>query len=246
MVEQPLLTVEHIFKYHGKLLAVDDVSFTVFPGEKVALIGSSGSGKTTLLNLLVKLSHPTKGSIYLKDRPIQSIPSAKEYAQWVGLLPQQFNLIPTLSVLHNVLVGRMNQWGTAKALWSLLVPQERKIASAALSKVGLSDKETTLVQHLSGGQQQRIAIARLLMQNPQLVLADEPVASLDPANARQILELLTQVTDPTQTLIASIHSTDLALTYFDRIIGLKEGRLVFDTSCQQVTQEMLDHLYQGG
>lgn len=240
---QPLLTLSDVTKEYPSQRALTNVSLTVLPGEKIALVGPSGSGKSTLLNILVKVQPLTSGKVEIEGMPIQSIHSAKDYAKLIGLLPQQFNLISTLSVLHNVLVGRMNEWNTVTSLWSLLFPQDQSVALSALKKVGLEDKKDFLVKHLSGGQQQRVAIARLLVQNPRIILADEPVASLDPANAQRVLKLLIQLTTADQTLIASMHSLDLALTYFDRIVGLKDGHIIFDLPSSKVSSKSLSELY---
>lgn len=170
----------------------------------------------------------------------------KDHAQCVGLIRQHFDLVGPLKVVHNVLSGNLGKWGLGKSLFSLVVPQDLEDAKGALSKVGILDKlyEKTSF-FLSGGEKQRVALARLLVQNPKIILADEPVASLDPARAEQILELLVNMTtDGQQTLVASLHSIEFAQKkYFTRVIGLRDGLIHIDKSVIELSKDDIAALY---
>ena len=162
----------------------------------------------------------------------------------MGIIHQQYDLVPHLPVLHNVLAGRLGQWGLLRSVVSLVWPQDRGLAEDALAQMGIADKALERTSHLSGGEQQRAAIARLMLQSPRVVLADEPVASLDPARAEEMLRLLTGLTDgPDRALIVSLHSPDLIRQFCSRVIGLREGRMVFDVPAAEVTGQALDNLY---
>ena len=169
----------------------------------------------------------------------------KVFAKKIGVIRQQFDLIGSLAVIHNVLAGKLSEWNFIKSLFSLLVPQEKETAIKALRRVGLADKAYEVTSTLSGGEQQRVAMARLLVQKPEIILADEPVASLDPARADDVLGMLTRiVVEEKQTLITSLHSVEYARKYFTRIISLKNGELFFDLPTEKVTDDLLAELYQ--
>ena len=241
---QSLLSFHHTTKHFGKQAVLDDICLTIRSGEIVALVGPSGSGKSTLMNSIMRSVPLTSGEIWLENRNIQDYQDNKQFAQQVGMLHQQYDLVKQLEVIHNVLAGRLNQWGFWRSLFSLVKPQERHLAEQALAAVGLLDKIDQPTAELSGGEQQRVAIARLLVQNPKLILADEPVSALDPVNAQNVLALLTGlVREQGKTLIASMHSVEYAKAYFDRMIGIKQGKIVFDLQTEQVTQEQLNVLY---
>ena len=243
-MKTPLLQFHHTTKHFGKQAVLDDICLTIRSGEIVALVGPSGSGKSTLMNSIMRTVPLTSGEIWLENRNIQDYQDNKQFAQQVGMLHQQYDLVKQLEVIHNVLAGRLNRWGFWRSLFSLVKPQEKQIAEQALAAVGLLDKIDQPTAELSGGEQQRVAIARLLVQNPKLILADEPVSALDPVNAQNVLALLTGlVREQGKTLIASMHSVEYAKTYFDRMIGIKQGKIVFDLQTEQVTQEQLNALY---
>ena len=213
-------------------------------GESVCLIGPSGSGKTTLLHMLAGVVLPDCGSVRIEGRDIADVRRGRELSQIVGVIHQQFDLVPHLSVVHNVLAGRLGQWSLFRSLVSLVSPRERHLAESALARVGLSEKLYERTSRLSGGEQQRVAIARILVQNPRVIVADEPVSSLDPARAQDVLALLTGIArEDGKTLIASVHSTDLATRYFGRVVGLRNGSVQFDLPARSVTGDMLDSLY---
>ncbi|WP_409270204.1 phosphonate ABC transporter ATP-binding protein [Neobacillus sp. SCS-31] len=244
MKQTTALEAKNIMKFFGKKTALSSLSFSVRKGERVALIGPSGAGKTTLLNTIAGIVEPDAGEWIIAGKPRGSYKSGKEFAKKVGVIRQQFDLVGQLAVIHNVLAGRFSEWGVAKSLVSLLFPRDKKLAIEALERVGLADKLYEETARLSGGEQQRVALARILVQKPEIVLADEPVASLDPARAEDVLDALsTIVEDEKQTLFASLHSVEYARKYFTRIIAMKDGEIFFDLPASQVTDALLGDLY---
>ncbi len=240
-----MIEAKNITKHFERKIALSSLSFSIKQGELVALIGPSGAGKTTLLNAIAGLVTPESGSLTIDSKPLEEYKRGKRFARKIGVIRQQFDLIGPLAVIHNVLAGKLSEWGFIKSLFSLLVPQEKEAALTALERVGLSDKSYEITATLSGGEQQRVAMARLMVQNPEIILADEPVASLDPARADDVLEMLTKiVTEENQTLLTSLHSVEYARKYFKRIISLKNGKLFFDLPTEEVTDELLQELYQ--
>ena len=231
-------------KSYGQLLALSPLSLTVLPGERVAMAGPSGSGKTTLLYLLAGLIQPDGGELSVLGRDMARIRPGRELSEMVGIIHQQFNLVPHLPVVHNVLAGRLGQWGILRALLSLVSPQDRELAWKALKQLGVDEKINERTLRLSGGEQQRVAIARLMVQNPRILLADEPVSSLDPARANEILQLLTGLAgDSGKTLLASLHAPELIRKYFTRVIGLRAGVLQFDLPVERLDGPVLEALY---
>ena len=241
----PAVLLDGASKRYEQSTVLAPLSLTVDPGERVAVIGPSGAGKTTLLRLIAGATAPSTGSVELRGRDVASLRPGRELARLVGMIAQQFDLVPNLSVLHNVLVGRLGEWSFGKSLLSLVWPREQRLAFEALERVGVTHLVHQRAGRLSGGEQQRVAIARLLVQHPTVVLADEPVASLDPARAREVVRLLTDVTEELgETLIASIHSIDLAREFFDRIVGLRNGVVQFDVPAFSIRDHMLEDLYE--
>jgi phosphonate transport system ATP-binding protein len=244
MALEEIIKINDISRTYERKIAISSLSFTVKKGELIALIGPSGAGKTTLLNILASILSPDSGSIHIMGEPLAALNDQKKRAKMIGIIRQQFDLIGELPVLHNVLAGRLADWGVLKSLFSLLIPQEKELAIGALKRVGLEEKVFEKTSSLSGGEQQRVALARLLVQKPGIVLADEPVASLDPARAEDILELMVHIArEENQTLLASLHSVEYAKKYFDRLIALKEGKLFFDLQAKDVTEEHISSLY---
>lgn len=239
-----LFEINNISKIYERKVALDSLSINIKKGDVVALIGPSGAGKTTLLNILATVVNTDKGEILLDGSNIESYKGVKELAKKIGIIRQQFDLVGSLPVIHNVLAGRLKDWGFFKSLLSLLIPQDKELAIKALERVGIGEKAYERTSKLSGGEQQRVAMARLLVQNPEVILADEPVSSLDPARAEDILYTLTNlVREEGQTLIASLHSVEYAKKYFNRIIALREGRIYFDLPVEKVTSDVLKELY---
>ena len=242
--EQPLVKASGISKCYSQIPALASLNLSVMQGERVAVAGPSGSGKTTLLYLLAGILQPDTGSLAIDGKALARVKPGRELSRLVGMVHQQYDLVPHLPVMHNVLAGRLGQWGLLRSAASLVWPQDRQLAEAALERMGIADKIWERTSHLSGGEQQRAAIARLMVQSPRVVLADEPVASLDPARAGDMLRLLTDLTDGTgRALIVSLHSPELIRRFCTRVIGLREGQLAFDLPAEAVTGPTLDDLY---
>lgn len=241
----PMFELEGVCKSYPGALALAPLTLTVRQGERVALVGPSGSGKTTLLHLLAAVLLPDSGLLRIAGRRSETLRPGKDRSRLVGIIHQSFDLVESLPVVHNVLAGRLGEWGFFRSLLSLVVPQEVERARAALRRVGLEEKLFERTSHLSGGEHQRVALARLMVQRPRAILADEPVSSLDPARAEDLIAMLTGIAkEEGQTLVASLHSVPLALRYFSRVIALRQGRLQFDRPADQVTQEDLAELYE--
>lgn len=226
-----MLVVEHLTKeYPGGVRALDNVSLTVRDGEFVVLIGLSGSGKSTLLRCINRLVEPSSGRIILDGRDITAARGAdlRKLRREIGMIFQQFNLVRRSTVLTNVLTGRL---GYAPAVQSALghwSENDLRRALINIDRVGLRERTHQRADRLSGGQQQRVAIARALMQTPRIMLADEPVASLDPATSHSVLRYLQEINREGMTVMCSLHFLSLARTYATRVIALKNGQVVFD------------------
>ena len=241
----PMFVLEGVTKVYPGALALAPLSLTIDPGERVAVLGPSGGGKTTLLHLMGGVIQPDRGSILIDGRPVSGLSPGRELASLVGVIHQQFDLVPHLPVVHNVMAGRLGAWGTLRSLVSLVSPRERHLAVEALERLGVAHKMYERTSRLSGGEQQRVAMARLLVQAPRAIIADEPVASLDPARAEDLMRLLAEVAQESgKTLVASLHSVQLARAYFSRAVGLRNGELQFDLPVGEVTDEMLEELYE--
>ena len=221
-----MLRVEHLNKvYPNGTVALKDVSFEVKDGEFLAIIGLSGSGKSTLLRCINRLIEPTSGKIMWNDIDITAAPTSelRNIRRQIGMIFQQFNLVKRSSVLMNVLSGRLGYINPTQSLFNYFSPADRQRALTNLDKLGLSDKAYVRADSLSGGQQQRVGIARALMQEPKLVLADEPVASLDPVLAHSILKYLEQLNKESGiTVLCSLHFLDLVHRYATHAIALKD------------------------
>lgn len=229
--------------FDGKI-ALSSLSLFIKKGERIALIGPSGAGKSTLLNVLSLSNLSGTGTIMIDGQSPSFYRNRKVRAKKIGVIRQQFDLVNALPVVHNVLAGKLADWSLFRSVLSLVIPQEQEIAEHALSRVGLGHKIFEQTGTLSGGEQQRVALARLLVQQPEIILADEPVASLDPARAEDVLDILTKlVQEEKQTLVTSLHSVDYAKKYFTRVIGLRQGGMVFDLPVDQLTDRHLKELY---
>lgn len=233
-----MLQVDHLTKiYPDGTVALRDVSFTVEEGEFLVIIGLSGSGKSTLLRCINRLVEPTEGKIIWDGRDLTNADQAelREIRREIGMIFQHFNLVKRSSVLTNVLSGRLGYTPPAWSLVNRYRRADRERAMQALKRVGIPDKAQNRADELSGGQQQRVGIARALMQEPKMILADEPVASLDPVLAHSILGHLEKINqEDNVTILCSLHFLDLVQRYATKVIGLREGRLVFEGDSEDI------------
>jgi phosphonate transport system ATP-binding protein len=228
----------------GTHAAVADVDLTIAAGERVAILGTSGAGKSTLLSMLNGSLRATSGEVEVLGSNLGSLPPAQLRAvqRRIGTVTQRLDLVDQVRVLHNVNAGRLGRWSAATALLTLVSSRADPVATEALNRVGLPWAVHERTERLSGGERQRVAIARLLVQNPELVLADEPVSSLDPARASGMLELLSAL-GPQVTVVISLHQPELARHHCTRAIGLRAGRLVFDLPADHLDDRVLADLY---
>ncbi len=248
----PVLRIEQLNKHFGNgKHALNDVSLTVQRGEMVALIGASGSGKSTLLRHIAGLI-PADGSslsrIEIDGVLVQSggkiDANIRKVRAQIGFVFQQFNLVDRLPVLMNVMIGQLHRMPLWRGWMRLFSQQERALAYEALHRVGIADCHAQRASTLSGGQQQRAAIARTLVQGAKVVLADEPIASLDPESSRNVMEILTRINREDRcTVIVSLHQVEIAMQYCPRVIALNKGRVVFDGASSTLTPAMLSELY---
>jgi len=228
--------------------ALDGVSLAVPAGEHLSVLGSSGAGKSTLFRLLNATLRPTRGSVRVDgcDRGAMFSAELRGARRRIGTIYQQHNLVPSLTSLQNTLCGCLGRWSMAQTVLGIFRPGATDVQEAmhALELVGLADKRFSRADELSGGQQQRLAIARVLMQKPEVILADEPIASLDRALSDEIISLLVRVgSEGKRTLIVALHTVELALQHFPRVIGLGEGRMRFDLPSNTVHEDVLRDLY---
>ena len=241
-----MLRIQHLVKeYPGGIRALEDVSIDVHDGEFVVLIGLSGSGKSTLLRCINRLVEPTSGRILLDDLDITAARASdlRKVRRNIGMIFQQFNLVRRSTVLTNVLTGRLGYVSQWQGLLAHFGEEDYRRALVNLERVGLRERAHQRADRLSGGQQQRVAIARALMQEPKIMLADEPVASLDPATSHSVLKYLQQINREGMTVICSLHFLSLARTYGTRVIALKAGRLMFDGKPSEIDAERFRSIY---
>lgn len=244
---EPILRVEHLTKvYDNGVRALDDVSFEVPRGQFVAVIGLSGSGKSTLLRCVNRLIEPTAGRVIFDGKDVTAANDAdlRRIRRRIGMVFQHFNLVHRSKVATNVLAGRL---GYVNPFWSLLnrfSKEDLDKAQHQLARVGLQEKAQNRADALSGGQQQRVGVARALMQDPDMILADEPVASLDPVLAHSIMQYLEQINQQDGiTILCSLHFLDLVHRYADRVIALNAGRLMFDGLPQEIDDAKFKDIY---
>ncbi|MBA4384025.1 MAG: phosphonate ABC transporter ATP-binding protein [Anaerolinea sp.] len=242
-----VLRIDHLTKvYPNGTQALKDVSFEVKQGEFLVVIGLSGSGKSTLLRCINRLIDPTEGTIIFDGEDVTTANprDIKKIRRKIGMVFQQFNLVKRSSVLTNVLAGRLGYVNTWSSLLSIWPSSEKKRAFKAMDRVGISEKANSRADALSGGQQQRVGIARALMQEPILILADEPVASLDPVLAHTILQYLETLNKQDNvTVLCSLHFLDLVHRYATRVIALKDGIKVFEGSPNEIDRAKFKEIY---
>jgi phosphonate transport system ATP-binding protein len=241
-----MLKIENLTKvYPNGTVALKNVSFEVPDGEFLVVIGLSGSGKSTLLRCINRLIEPTEGKITWDGTDITAASGTelRSIRQHIGMVFQQFNLVKRSSVMTNVLSGRLgyaNPWLSLLGIWP---GEDKKRAIQALERVGIADKVYSRADALSGGQQQRVGIARTIMQEPRLLLADEPVASLDPVLSHSILQYLEQLNKEGITVICSLHFLDLVHRYATRVVALKDGVKVFEGSAKEIDRAKFKEIY---
>lgn len=235
-------------RYPNGFEALKDINLKIGQGEFVAVIGLSGAGKSTLIRTINRMHDITGGTLTVDGINVMELQgkSLRAFRRKIGMIFQSFNLITRTTVIKNVLTAFVPELPWWRAFLGIFKKEEKIAALEALDKMGILDKAFVRADQLSGGQQQRVALARTLAQNPQIILADEPVASLDPVTARQVMDDFQRINrDMNITVIVNIHHVELALQYASRVIGIREGRIVYDGPAAQVTQQILDDIYQG-
>ena len=241
-----MLVLDGVTKAFGQSVAVSGVSLRIPRGQFVGVIGRSGAGKSTTLRMINRLTEPSQGRITYGDVDVTALRgrALREWRRSCAMIFQQFNLVGRLDVLDNVLMGRLTQsspWRSACKMWSR---DDRAIAMAALDQLDIANLAAQRADNLSGGQQQRVAICRALVQEPEIVLADEPVASLDPRNAAVVMDALQRINRHFGlTVLCNLHSLDLARSYCDRLVGMAAGRVVFDDVPAALTESVARELY---
>jgi phosphonate transport system ATP-binding protein len=241
-----VLRIEHLTKvYPNGTVALKDVNFTVQDGEFLVVIGLSGSGKSTLLRCINRLIEPTEGRVFWDQTDLTAASPAelRRIRRHIGMVFQQFNLVKRSSVMTNVLSGRLGYVNPVLSLLGIWSRADRQRAVRALDRVGIADKVSSRADALSGGQQQRVGIARTLMQEPRLILADEPVASLDPVLSHSILRYLEQLNKEGITVLCSLHFLDLVHRYATRVIALKDGVKVFEGLPKEIDRAKFKEIY---
>jgi phosphonate transport system ATP-binding protein len=245
----PVVILERVGRRFGSQVALESVSARIHPGDFVAIVGRSGAGKTTLLRLLSRALVPTDGSIQMGGQDLRPLRGAalRAHRARVGVIYQQFNLVKRLRVLDNVLIGRLSHltgWRTYGALVGAVGRKERDIALSCLDHVGLLARTWQRTDTLSGGEQQRVAIAKILAQEPALILGDEPVASLDVMNGALVMETLRRISSAAGlTIISTLHHVEYARRYADRVLGLRAGRLVFDGPARHLDDAAIREIF---
>lgn len=241
-----MIEIKHVDKvYPNGFKALSDVNLTIQDGEFVSIIGLSGAGKSTLIRCINRMHDISGGEILIDGMDISSLKGKKlrSARKDIGMIFQSFNLVKRSTVFKNVLAGRVGYHNTFETLFNIYSKDEKMLALRSLDKLGILDKAYVRADQLSGGQQQRVALARALTQDPKLILADEPVASLDPVTTISVMDDFTRINKLGITIIANMHHVDLAKRYSTRIIGVKAGQVVFDGKPEEVTDEVTMKIY---
>ncbi|MEO1138019.1 MAG: phosphonate ABC transporter ATP-binding protein [Pseudomonadota bacterium] len=241
-----MLEITKLTKVFGRHTAVDAVSFDVEKPAMIGIIGRSGAGKSTFLRMLNRLTDASDGTVMFEGREITTLKGADKrgWQSDCAMIFQQFNLVPRMDVVSNVLHGTLNRQSTLATMFNLYPKSDIHRAIEILDRLGIAEHAPKRAEALSGGQQQRVAIARALMQDPKIVLADEPIASLDPMNAQLVMQDLRRIHEEDgRTVIANLHTLDTARRYCDRVIGMLHGRVVFDGTPEQLTTGVARDIY---
>ena len=248
---QPMIQLKNVSKiYDNGTVGLKDINLNIDKGEFIVVVGLSGAGKSTLLRSINRLQDVSEGDIIIDGKSITTSAKGKdlrEIRRDIGMIFQSFNLVKRSSVLRNVLTGRVGYYPTWKTTFNLFTKEDKQKAYEALQRVDLADKVYTRADQLSGGQQQRVAIARVLTQNPKIILADEPTASLDPQTSRRVMHDLKMLNEEYgMTVVANLHSVELAKEFGDRVIGVRAGQIVYDGKMSETSQAVFDDIYNGG
>jgi phosphonate transport system ATP-binding protein len=241
-----LLEIKNLTKYYGDVKALSDVSFDVRKGELVIIIGPSGAGKSTLLRCINRMIEPSDGTIIFDGLNVRAM-QKRELRQTrarIGMIFQHYNLVFRLSVIENVLHGRLGHKSDLDGILGRYSEAEKELAVSIIEKLGLEDQIYKRCDTLSGGQKQRVGIARALLQEPAMILCDEPIASLDPSSAKIIMDHLRKISHKMEiTLLVNLHQVDVAIKYADRIIGVNAGSVVFDGEPSDLTKKKIHEIY---
>ena len=244
-----MIEFKNVYKtYPNGFTALKDINLQIEQGEFVAVIGLSGAGKSTILRCINRMHDVTSGTLTVDGVDVNSLKGKelRKFRRKVGMIFQSFNLVSRSTAIKNVLTAEVPEMNFFRVLFGIFTKEQKMHALESLDKVGILRKAYTRCDQLSGGLQQRVALARTLNQNPQIILADEPVASLDPIMARQVMKDFVRINkDYNITILLNIHHVDLALQYCDRVIGVREGQIVFDGPANTITQEQIDEVYNG-
>jgi phosphonate transport system ATP-binding protein len=244
-----MLQIDALTKRFGDKTAVDAANISINQPTMIGIIGRSGAGKSTLLRMINRLSDSTSGTIKVEGEEITTLRGAakRHWQSRCAMIFQQFNLVPRMDVVSNVLHGTLNTRSTFATMFNLYPQADIHTAIAILDRLGIAEQAPKRAEDLSGGQQQRVAIARALMQDPKIILADEPIASLDPMNAQVVMQALRNIHEEDgRMIIANLHTLDTARRYCDRVIGMRDGRIVFDGTPEQLTTGVARDIYGAG
>lgn len=250
MADKPMIQLKDVSKiYDNGTVGLKDINLTINKGEFVVVVGLSGAGKSTLLRSINRLHNISSGDILIDGKSITQAKgkNLRNLRRDIGMIFQSFNLVKRSSVLRNVLVGRVAYYPTWKTTFNLFSKEDKQKAYEALQKVDLADKVYARADELSGGQQQRVAIARVLMQNPKIILADEPTASLDPQTSVRVMNDLKMLNKKYgMTVVANLHSIELAQQFGERVIGIRAGQVVYDGKMKDTPKSVFTDIYNGG
>ena len=241
-----MLEIKKLTKKFKSVTAVDAVTLSIDKPAMIGIIGRSGAGKSTLLRILNRMTDATEGTVFYEGKEVLSL-KGREKLAWqrdCAMIFQQFNLVPRLDVLTNVILGQLNNQSAIRSSLKLFTKEERYHALQLLDRFGVAETALQRAETLSGGQQQRVAICRAMMQKPKFILADEPIASLDPLNARLVMEALYDINREEKiTVVCNLHTLDTARTYCDRVIGMSSGKVVFDGDPDLLTDQKAREIY---
>lgn len=244
-----MLEISKLTKRFGESVAVDAANISVNQPTMIGIIGRSGAGKSTLLRMLNRLCDATVGTVIFEGEDVTALKGAakRDWQSRCAMIFQQFNLVPRMDVVSNVLHGTLNKRSTLATMFNLYPQADIHKAIEILDRLGIAEQAPKRAEALSGGQQQRVAIARALMQDPKIILADEPIASLDPMNAQVVMQSLRDIHEQDgRMVIANLHTLDTARRYCDRVIGMRDGRIVFDGTPEQLTTGVARDIYGAG